>query len=256
MVDSPARPKVLEAFNKDNFYYSHVLPAKFSDFIDGMAWTGILCGAALKVNDIEIADLCRGYIRNILKVGKDARNYAPLQVKEDWVPSTTMPGFWYTVKPQAFAGPAALTFANNCGAGIETDLDVKLQAKMMVAGGFFYGILAKHISALRQHIDSMWFAHLMLNKKPSSTMLWMTEENPLFAYIAGKKQTVTYPDPHRFTEGVTAAEKSIVPLKDCEPSAWIFRRDPFNRYTRAGIPMQQEYTPIWQLVGDYLQDSL
>ena len=38
-----------------------------------MAWTGILCGAALKVGDTEIADLCRGYIRNILKVGKATR---------------------------------------------------------------------------------------------------------------------------------------------------------------------------------------
>jgi hypothetical protein len=226
------------------------------DWIDGLAWSSILCGAALKVGDTEIADLCRGYIRNILIVGKDARNYAPLQVKPDWVASTTMPGFWYVVKPQAFAGPAALTFANNCGAGIETTLDVTLQAKAMVASGFLYGILSKYSVWLRGYIDSMWFAHLMLNKKPASTMLWMTEENPFFAYIAGKKQTAVYPDPRRYTEGVTAAEKSVVPLKDCEPSAWIFRRDPFNRYTRAGIPMQQEYTPIWQLVGDYLQASL
>jgi len=256
MIDSIARPRVLSAFNKDNFYYSHVLAPSYTNFIDGMAWTGILCGAALEVGDNEIADLCRGYIRNILKVGKDARNYAPMQVKPEWIASTTMPGFWYKEKAQAFAGPAALTFANNCGAGIETTLNVTAEARLMVASGFLYGILAKRSVWLRGFINSLWFSHLMLNKKPSFTMNWMAEENPLFAYIAGIKQTVEYPDPHRYTEGTTAAVKDVVPLSKCEPSAWIFRRDPFMQYTRTGIPVLSEYTPIWQLCGDYLQSTL
>lgn len=196
-----------------------------------------------------------------MNVGKDARNYAPLQVKDDWVASTAMPGFWYTVKPQAFAGPAALLWANNIAKKvgkpeIKNSFNISINAKAMVASGFLFGILAKHMAWMRQHIDSVWLAHLYLGKKPSSTMMWMTEENPFMAYIAGKKQSVAYPDMCRTTEGSTSMESKVVPLSECEPSAWIFRRDPYNRYTRKGIIQNESYTPLAQLVGDYLQSTL
>ena len=261
MIQSTARPLVIGAINKENFYYSHTLPAKYSDWIDGLAWSSCGRGAALLASDWELASLLYEYGARIMSVGKDARNYAPLQVKPDWVASTTMPGFWYTVKPQAMAGPLALLWANGIARKlgkpqIDNDFNVIMSAKAMAASGFLYGILAKKSAWLRGYIDSMWLSHLYLGKKPASTMMWMAEENPFFAYIAGKKQSVAYPNMARTTEGATALESSVVPLEQCEPSAWIFRRDPYNRYNRLGTQQPESYTPLAQLVGDYLQSTL
>jgi hypothetical protein len=261
MTTDEARALLLSSINRENFYYSHELPFAYSDWIDGLAWGSLARGAALLKSDFEVADLLFEYTNRIVSIGKDARNFAPIQVKPDWVQSQSIPGLWYNVKPQAFAGPSALNWANQCAKkmskpSVTDPFDVKSQAKWMVTGGWLWGMFAKHSEFLRGYIDSMWLAHLMLDKKPASTMLWMCEENQFFSYIAKKKCSVEYPEPHRYTEGVTEMQKTVVPLKDCEPSAWIFRRDPFNKYTRNGVPQPKMYTPIWQVVGDYLQSTL
>lgn len=253
------RNKVLSSFEVVNFHYSHTLPRAYnSGFIDGMAWVGIMSGAAHKVGDTGLANSCDKFLLNLLLVGDDARNYAPLQARADWIASTSEPGFWYIVKPQAFAGPAALKFAVDNGAviAIPAKLDIKSTAKWIASSGFFFGLLARTSGSLRGYANSVWTAHLILGKKPSSTMLWMCEENPYFSYIAGKKCRVEYPPSRRFLNGQTSAEKSIVPLKDAEPSAWIFRRDPFNKYNGTPPLVNEEYTPIAQLAATYLQSTL
>jgi len=254
-----ARDIVVAAFDKKNYCYYHTSEHKPKSFIDGMAWAGVCCGAALKVKDKELADFCAGFLANLLLVGKDARNYAQSQPDSDWIPSTTMPGFWYLKKAQSFAGPAGLQFAIDNGAKLETPFkDVKKTAKWMCAGGWLFGLSVKFLSSLRQHINSMFTAYLILGKKPSSTMLWMCEENPYFSYVAGKKCAVAYPPTRRFANGQEKTSKKVVQFQKAEPSAWVFRRDPFNEYCDAGSGqlMPYDYTPIAQVVGDYLQKTL
>lgn len=258
---SEARADLIAALDPSTGYYSHTLPFAYnSGFIDGQAWTSIAWGACLLVGDLELAALFETFNLRLLGVGPDARNYAPAQLSQDWIHSTDLPDYWYLVKPQAFAGPAGIHFAIKCGAKIPDHLMKRVpdpigNAKLMVMAGFAFGLLAKY-DFVQQYCNSMWTAHLLLGKKPSSTMMWMCEENPFFSYIAGKKCNVPYPLSTRYTEGTETKEKKIQKLSDCTPSAWVFRRDPFKRYSKLGQPQAQSYTRIWQLVGDYLQSTL
>lgn len=257
------RDEVISAFHPENFCYSHTVPFVYDGgFIDGMAWTGILCGAALKAGDGEVAELANKYLLNLLNVGKDARHYAPLQAASDWVESKNMPGFWYAVKPQSFAGPAALRFAVQCGGHIVVPpyLDVMSTAKLYTWAGRVYGALVRYFNPfnLRQHINSIWTAYLITGAKVPQSMLWMCEENPYFSYIAGRKCPVAYPEAVRRKDFIETTEDSVVPLKCAKPSAWVFRRDPYKRYqvTDPTSPVTIRYVRIWQLVGAYLQGLL
>lgn len=254
-----ARMKVIRAFDAETFYYYSSYPLAYSNFIDGMAWVGLLCGAALKVGDTIVSDLCVKYLRRLLEVGTNARTFAPLPVEDDWIQSDFIEGFWYKQKAQSFAGPAGLTFAIQCGAPLQCPYDVKSQAKMMTYAGFPFGILVKYISGLEQHINSMWLAHLILNKKPASTMKWMIEENPFYGYIAGKKISVTYPNESRYLNGETVRRDFIVPLEWRKPNTWIFRNYPYDEFVDTSGTHERcatQYTPIWMLTAEYLQSTL
>jgi len=252
------RAKVLSAFDPDTYYYSHELPFSYDGgFIDGMAWVGLLCGAAYKVGDLELAQAAERYLGRLLAVGPDARNFAPQKLDTDWVASATVPGYWYSVKPQSFAGPAALRFAIDNGAHLNDPFQAKSKARTFVAVGPVFGwAVSKWFGSwLQQHVNTMFLAYLILNKKPASSMRWLCEDNPFFQYIAGEKCVTEYPDPARTSDGKSEDTKDIVPLKDRKPSAWIFRNWPKTRYIRSGSPTK-EYTPVWQVVGDYLQSTL
>ena len=255
MNTQEARQQVLSAFESATCYYSNELPLVYNDFIDGMAWVGLLCGVAYKKGDTELAQLSENYLGRLLQVGPDARNFAPTQVESDWVVSPSIPGYWYKKDPQDFAGPAGLRFAIDNGAHLNDPFQVKGRARLMVMGGWLFGLSVRFISGLHQHINSMFLAYLILDKKPASTMLWMCEDNPFFSYIAGKKCLTEYPDNSSVTGGDTVDESGIVPLKDRKPNAWIFRNWPKSRYIREGSP-NKTYTPIWQVVGDYCQSFL
>jgi hypothetical protein len=251
-----ARAQVIDAFDSATGGYSHVLPKKWSNFIDGLAWVGMCWGACLKKGDNEVAELCERFVKTLLEVGKDARNFAPVQVDTDWVKSTTYPNLWYVAKPQEFAGPAALEFAIQCGAKIKSPFNPMTKARLLVATAGVFGWLCKYIEGLRQHLNSVWMAHLILKKKPASGLLWSAEENPFFSYVAGKKCDVVYPASRRYLVDSETTEKSVVPFQKAKPSAWPFRRDPFKTYVGEGQQEDDSYTPIAQLVGDYLQGTL
>lgn len=255
-----ARSLVLQAINPDNFYYSHILPPAYTNWIDGLAWGSLMRGAALLKEDFELASLFYEYTERIMTVGKDARNYAPIKVDEDWLMSSIMPGFWYKRKPQSFAGPVALKWSNRCAKlrnkpQVEDPFDIDVKAKLMISTGWLFGSLCRWFEYPRQHINSYWLAYLYFGKKPPKAMLWMAEENPFFSFIAGQKCVVEYPNYCRVSEGYEVVRETVVPISKCEPSAWIFRRDPFREYVRQGS-ITKCYTPIWQVVGDYLQEML
>jgi hypothetical protein len=256
METKEARELVLSAFNPDNYYFSQVLPFGYTNWIDGMAWVGLLCGASYKVGDTELAEKCELYLNRLMHVGPDARNFAPMPVTEEWIKSTKIEGIWFKQKPQSFAGPAGLRFAIDNGAHLNDPFQIKGSARRMVFCGWAFGYLVRWIHWLRQHINSMFLAHLILDKRPASSMMWMCEENQFFSYIARKKCSVEYPPLNRTSSGHTVETDEIVPLAECKPSSWIFRRWPKSRYLREGTPQSSRYTPWWQVVGDYLQSTL
>jgi hypothetical protein len=260
MITSEARDILISAYDKDTGIYYHEFPKRDTDFIDGMAWNSLALAAAKIRNDQELINLSFRYLTMLTKVGPTplaARNYATKQVNDKWLPSS-IDGYWYYPKEQAFAGPAGVIFANSLG-GVQVDIPTDAttrNAKLMTAVGFLFGIVAKWSENIRSSLNSMFTAHLILGKRPASTMLWACEENPFFSYIAKKKCSVPYPPTTRYTAPEESIEKSVVPLANAEPSAWVFRRDPFKRYLPGGDPVDKQYVPIWQVVGDYLQASI
>jgi len=257
MTLEEARKLVLKSFNKSDFYYNHQSPHGYTNFIDGMAWVGLLCGACHLVDDKELAALAENYLRMLLKVGPDARNYAPMKVRDDWIKSETAPGFWYRKKPQSFAGPAALLFAINCGAKLDNPFNIESRAKWMRFLNPFFGYLVRWFHWFRQHINSQFIAHLINDSKPPSSMLWLCEENPFFSAIAGIECSVEYPKSwSRFQKYETKDVDDIQPLKNRKPSAWIFRSWPKAEYTGALPYAGSAYTPTAMVVGEYLQQHL
>jgi hypothetical protein len=256
MTTQEVRDQVLSAFNDETYYYSHVLPFGYTNFIDGLACVGLLCGAAYKVGDTEVAQKCERYLNRLLTVGKNARNFAPMPVSDSWIKSKTIPGYWYKEKPQSFAGPVGLRFAIDNGAHLNDPFQIKSKARLMACGGWAFGYLVRWMSWLRQHVNSMFLAYLILGKKPASSMMWLCEENPFFSYIAGEKCSVAYPDMNKVSDGHTEDRDYIVPLEKRKPSAWVFRGWPKSEYIREGVHQGSMYTPTAQLVGDYLQSTL
>lgn len=256
MSTEETRKKVLEAFDPETYYYSQVLPFGYNNWIDGMAWVGLLCGASYKVGDRELAEKCEKYLERLLMVGKDARNFAPMQVSSDWKESETLPGYWYKEKPQSFAGPVGLRFAIDNGAHLNDPFRIKSRARWMALVGGLFGYLVRWVGWLRQHVNSMFLAYLILGKRPPDSMLWLCEDNPFYSYIAGKKCSTTYPDMRKTSGGHTVDRSYIVPLCMRKPTSWVFRQWPKSEYIREGVPQNSAYTPAAELVGDYLQSTL
>jgi len=258
----PLRQELLDAFHPDDaFYYPSEPHAYQALTIDGMAWTSLLMGAAQKVGDVDMVDYCVRFNGTIMNVAPNARIYAPLQVREDWKRSEDIWGMWYYEKPQSFAGPAALYWARNQGVEVNgkwEPSDPTATAKLFVSLGWFFGHLVKWVGWLEQHINSMFLAHLLLDKRPAGSMMWLCEGNPFFSYIAGRRVTVEYPDPRRYINGETVYRGEIVPLNKRKPSSWIYRVDPRKEYVDVSGEGYGEkaYTRIWQLTAEYLQTTL
>jgi hypothetical protein len=162
------RKKVIASFDRVFNTFSHEIPFKYTNFIDGQAWLGITCGA---VNH---------------DVGKDSRNFAPCQVKESWINSKAFPELWYKKKPQSFAGPCAVLWAINQGAALyypENKRSTYLKAKILCMLASPYGYLIKYVKKLRQHINTFMFAHLLLEKRPPESMRFLSKDNMIYSYI-------------------------------------------------------------------------
>lgn len=226
------RQQVIAGFRPDEgFSYSHILPFAYSNFIDGMAWVSILSGSCRLVKDDVLADICDKYLQTLIDVGKDARNFAPFQVKDDWKHSPTMLGYWYKEKPQAFAGPCALYWAISCGSTVDPKgLAIPDgTARWLCRLAPLYGLLFRHISGLRQHMNSIMFAHLLIGKRPPDNMAWITAENMVYSYIYSRRCEANYPN----------------------TGAWPAKDIAFDRTEKA-----QKYTPTCDLAGRYMQMSL
>jgi hypothetical protein len=252
------RAKVLRAFHPDTGRYSHVLPWRESDFIDGMAWVGALTGAAAKAGDADLVAAGTKYLLTLATVGYDVRDYADHFV-DGWYVSDVIPGYFYKRDPQAFAGPAMYYWARKQGVELPEVPwmeDPSGLAKLYVACGWLFGALVKPVSFLRQHVNSIWFAHLLLGKKPASTMLWMAKDNPFYSAIAGIKCEADYPTLTKWSMAEEREEKEILPMIDRQPSAWVVKQWPYTRYVRLGTPAAEEYTPAAPLAGYYLQETL
>jgi len=251
-----ARELVLSAFSEENGYFSQVVPFGYTNWIDGMAWVGLLCGASLLEGDKEVAEKAERYLRVLLEVGPDARNFAPMPVSADWIRSEKMPEFWYKKKAQSFAGPAGLRFAIDCGAKLQDPFLVKHKARWLVRCGPAFGWLVRWIPWLRQHVNSVFLAYLVTGKTPSKSLIWLCEENPFYSYIARRKCRVEYPDVYRWSEGHEEETNQVVPFAERKPGSWPFKNWPYKRYVKAGVKKTVGYTPTCILVGEYLQNRL
>ena len=255
MIDQQVRQEVIDAFDPNDYYYYHTTTKEHSDFIDTMAWVGLCCGAAYKAGDTEVAKLCENNLKQILKVGYDARNFVNRKLNDKYIESTTMPGYFYR-SGQSFAGPAGLQFAIENGADLQSPYDIGSKISWFTFSGSFFGFFARYITSLRQHINSVFLSYLIENDRPPKSMRWMAEHNPFYSAICRKIVIEEYPPMNKTTEGKTVERKEIVPLVLRKPSSWLFRGDPYSEYVRDGDPMDWSYTPISQLTADYLIETL
>jgi len=226
------RQQVINSFDTKHLCtFSHEIPYRLTNFIDGMAWIGVLAGAAHKAGDTEVEELCKVWLTTVATVGEDARNYAPYQVKDEWLPSKSLSGYWFKEKPQSFAGPAAYHWAIKQGVDLPKDAvrDVEGTAGLLCSAAPVYGWLVKHFTFLRQHFNSFIFAHLLLGKTPPSSMEFSTQNNPFYAYLYGTTVDYTY---------------------SMHVSAWP------AKHVWGAEEKNKTYTPVCQLASDYLQSTL
>ncbi|MBD3406165.1 MAG: hypothetical protein GF411_08595 [Candidatus Lokiarchaeota archaeon] len=252
-----ARNDIISAFN-DYYCYSNELPFRYNDFIDGMAWVGLLCGACHIAGDNELIKRTEIYLRTLLSVGADARNFAPIQVKPDWKKSK-IGGLYYREKPQSFAGPAGLLFAKQNGADVPNPFNIKDKAEFFARYSNIYGYLLRipwfGKKYMRQHLNSIMLGCLVNGKKPGGSLEWLCESNPFYAYIGGIKQEVEYPPDTKYSDGEEIEHDEIQPIGIREPSSWIWKQWPTKEYRHSGIPVKK-YTPTAYLVAHYLQESI
>lgn len=226
------REQVIAAFKpREGYTFSHVLPFTYTNFIDGMAWVSVLAGACKVHGDTEIQELSEGYLNNLILSGKDSRNFAPTSDAPAGWKFSEMPGYSYKEKPQAFAGPCALEWAIKQGCNIEpmwvkTVMD---KAELYTEVSWLFGYLIKWIKPLRQHVNSVMFAHMLTGKRPPQSMHFLAENNMIYSWLYAEKCEANYPN------------TGIWPAKD-----W-----PGNKEEK-----KQKYTPICDLIGRYLQGTL
>lgn len=253
------RQEVIAAVRPDEAYATiQILPFQYTNWIDGMAWCGITCGACLKYGDAEIADLLTRYLINLILVGTDARSFATEPVDDSWVRSTNMTDFWYRKKPQSFAGPVGLYYAIDCGAGI-TPGWVKaphFTAKVFTWLAPWFGHLVKHFEWLRQHVNSMFLAHLLLGRKPPQSMQWLAHDNPFYLYLYRIPLETEWPDLHKYSEAHIEERQDFVPFEEREPDSWVAKNWPYHRYVRTGTAFERHYVPFCELASRYLQATL
>lgn len=230
------REKVISAFRpEDEYAFSNEIPFRYNNFIDGQAWVGMLAGAARLAGDSIVESLASKYLTGLSVVGKDARTFAPYKVSGSWLESTAIyfKGYYYKQKPQGFAGPCAIRWAEKLGVYIWPDKKydyVKYIAMAMVIIAPLFGYLIRFIPYLRQHINSIMFAHFLLGKKPPKSMMFLAKDNMVYSYL------------YRLPCDTLYENTGIWPAKDYPGES--------------EIRIDKEYTPICNLVGLYLQQAL
>jgi hypothetical protein len=216
------RLRVLSAFTPKG-EYSHVLPFRRSGYVDGMFHLGMLAGAArLAGDDLLEGDACR-WLR-VLSSHGEARNWfaAPHEGYE--------PAGEHWVKPgtQSFAGPAAVQWARAQGCNVEAPEDVRGMARLFCALAWPFGWAIRAIPGLRQHLNSVMLAHLLLDRRPPASMAFLAARNPLYSWQFGTECVVE-----------EYANTGPWPAKD-----WP------GPITVTG---SEQYTPVCSLVARYLR---
>jgi len=251
-IREPIRTQVLAGF--DGYCYSHVLPFKTTNYIDGMFHVSMLLGAAHIAREHELVAKCTEYVKILISCGKDARNfsYTPM---DGWEQYKDM---WVKRKPQSFAGPAALSWAIQQGVVIDRKWvpNVHGQAWLYCKIGWLFGHLVKHVKVLRQHVNSVFLAHLLMAEKPPSSMYWLAYDNPFYMYIYGEICDATFPVQAKTAMGGTTYREDVVAFVNRAPSPWPAKNWPYAYYNQIGAPAKERYTPLCQLVCLYLQQSI
>lgn len=250
------RNEVRDSYHPDDRYaYSHMIPYRITNYIDGLFHQSILCGAARLVGDDLIFNYSANWIMQLIACGPDARNF-DTQVHSGWEQNVEQ-GLYVKRKPQSFAGPAALAWANKCGANIPRVWvpDVSSTAKLFVRCGWAFGYLVRWVSWLRQHVNSMFLAYLLLGKIPPSSMEWLAYDNPFYKLIYGKKYVIAqWPLGYKSNDGKLVDSNTPVEFKDREPDAWPVKNHPYRRYVREGVALGWRYTPLCELATFYSQE--
>ena len=246
------RGQVLAGFN--GYCYSHVLPFRTTNYIDGLFHVSMLLGAAHIAKDQELIALCTEYIKILVSCGPDTRNfsYTPM---DGWEQYKDM---WVKRKAQSFAGPAALSWAIKQGANIDRKWvpEVNSQALIYCYCGCPFGYLVKWIKALRQHVNSIFLAYLLLDKVPSSSMYWLAYDNPFYLYLYKEECDAAFPISYKTTMGGTTYREEKQLFMNRGPSPWPAKNWPYTYYNQIGTPANERYTPLCQLVSFYLQQSI
>lgn len=254
MNPEAARVNISASFD-EHYYYSNVVPFEYNDFIDGMAWIGLLCGACHLAKDEELIHKTETFLRTLLNVGKDARAFASRRVELNWKTSK-IGGLFYREKAQSFAGPAGLFFAIQCGAKLDNPFNIKGTAEFYADWSNFFGYLLRvpwfGKKYMRQHLNSVMLGCLVSKKKPGKSLKWLYESNPFYGYIAKKKMDVECPPDGKYAIEKTIEHKKVQPISKREPSAWFWKQWPTKEHKPSGEPIKR-YTPVAYLTAHYLQ---
>jgi hypothetical protein len=169
------REMVLAGFSSAG-EYSHVLPFRRSGYVDGMFHLSMLAGACRVAGDEELRGKACRWLSMLASCGEPARNWAALP-HDGYTP---FPGGWWKLGAQSFAGPAAMAWA-----GLAPAEDPRPHARMLCAVALPFGWLCRVVRGLRQHVSSVMLAHLLLERRPPSSMRFLAARNPLYAWQLG-----------------------------------------------------------------------
>lgn len=230
---------MLECFNQ-YCEYSHVIPHRVENYIDGLFHISMALGAAKKKNDSAVVAVCSNWIEILSKV-KNARNWS-VSPKDGW---SLINGYYYKIKEQSFAGPCAYQWATGkayCG------MDMKNKAfwlRMLAPIYFWAGIDD-------QHTNSIMLAFLLAGKKAPKTK--RTTCNPFYKYICG--ETAEAVTPWTLYKSVESKEiDSIVELKNRETSPWIWKQSPYRvaiKYDESVVYNNLSFYVLSAFVGEHL----
>jgi hypothetical protein len=229
---SELRELVISAFDLGHgCAYSHVLPHRTSNYVDGLFHVGMLAGASAMAGDEELALICRTYLFNLCVVAERARNFC-FGPRDGWKPSGTMAGYWYKEGAQAFAGPCAMAWARRVGPNLSwwtVAPVVPVQAlALRLASRLCPWAFGR--APFKQHLNSVMLSHLLAGTTPPKALAWVSERNPVYAYIFKKTCAAWYPN----------------------TGPWPAKDVPFSQTPDP----DRHYTPLCQLVGVYLQEAL